>query len=146
MPFLLMDYVVQLVVSQDVGNFTVTSTGSFAKADMGASLTSKHGISGTLELRHAIRHARVTRITTCLRTTISAHIQATFQRRSTNGALTQLMQLGNLTTSIYVDDKPLQEYSVANESGNIITCWITSEEGKVSSSLRWHVNHCFSPL
>ena len=42
------------------------------------------------------------------------------------------MQLGAYTITITVDDQPLTEY-VVEEEGSVITCWVASEEGKVSS-------------
>ncbi|EKM49042.1 uncharacterized protein PHACADRAFT_202087 [Phanerochaete carnosa HHB-10118-sp] len=40
------------------------------------------------------------------------------------------MKYNDVQVSVLVEDRVSDEYAIANESENTITCWIASEEGK----------------
>ena len=51
------------------------------------------------------------------------------------------MRYKELVAHIQVDGVPLEEYGTICEAGNVLTCWVASEEGKVRFAL-----DCLMPL
>ena len=68
----------------------------------------------------------------------SAHISVHIPSRTTAGdlAFTMPIRLGDseFTAHIVCDDKELEAYDVVQEDDVTVSCWIASEEGKVSTA------------
>ena len=46
------------------------------------------------------------------------------------------LKLNGFTAHICCDDKELEAYGVQKEGGQVVSCWIASEAGKVRRELR----------
>lgn len=59
-------------------------------------------------------------------------------RDLSSNATRPIMQIGDYTAHIFVDNEGLEEYGVEFETPTRAVCWVASEEGKVTTHLASH--------